>query len=236
MNIYYHNEKATLVDRPSTNSVAPLDNIYDPMLELRAEFSESRVTIKGEYDGITAVDSLCIGYTNADRYKITTREGAFTGRIEGLIAIHDFETIFIDGFELELWHDDEEDNEPLYLGHLFIGQKTELPRFSPEPTSGTTLHSTASRSFGGQVYGIRRRSLDSFAANFPRITACEREVIKEYVNAVLTTEPHIIDPYPLARGKFPPMYVTLDMSEVSLTKRNEDGFYYTGSLSWQEAK
>jgi hypothetical protein len=236
MNVYYRNEKVNLTSRPSTNLHAPLDNIYEPMLELKAEFTGYHVTITGEYGRVIAADSLCIGYTNADRYKLTTREGKFSGRIEGLIAVNNFETIFIDGFELELWHDDEEDDELLYLGHLFLGQKTELPRFSPEPTSGTTLNSTASRSFGGQVYGIRRRSLDSFAVNFPRINTCERKVIKEYVNAVLTTEPHIIDPYPEARDEFPPMYVTLNTNEVSLTKRNEDGFYYTGNLSWQEAK
>jgi len=236
MNVYYRNEKATLIDKPPTDTVAPLDNIYDPMLELITKFLSSRVTIKGRYDDIIAADSLCIGYTNADRYKLTTREGTFTGSIEGLIAVCDFETVFIDGFELELWHDDEEDKNPLYLGHLFIGQKTTLPRFSPGPESGTTLHSTASRSFGGQVYGMRRRSLDSFSVNFPRISAYEREVIKEYVNAVLTTEPHIIDPYPQAREKFSPMYVTLNIEEAAFTKRSENGFYYTGSLSWQEAR
>jgi len=240
MNIYYRNEKAMFVERPNTESVTPLENIYDPMLELTAKFKESRVTIKGVYSGsIVAADSLCIGYTNADRYKLTirdTREREFSGGIKGLITIRNFETVFIDGFELELWHDDEEDNTPLYLGHLFIGQKTTLPRFSPEPESGTALNSAASRSFGGQVFGIRRRSLDSFAVNFPRISAYEREVIKEYVNAVLTTEPHIIDPYPQAREEFPPMYVTLNTENVNFTKRNENGFYYTGSLSWQEAK
>jgi len=237
MNIYHRNEKAIFVDKPSADVVAPLENIYDPMLELTAKFLDSRVTIKGVYgDSIVAADSLCIGYTNADKYKLTTREGEFSGGIEGLITIRDFETIFIDGFELELWHDDDEDKSPLYLGHLFIGQKTTIPRFSPEPESGTALNSTSSRSFGGQVFGIRRRSLDRFAVNFPRITAYEREVIKEYVNAVLTTEPHIIDPYPQAREQFPPLYVTLNAEEAAFTKRNEDGFYYTGSLSWQEAK
>jgi hypothetical protein len=240
MNIYYRNEKAMFVDRPKTQSVTPLENIYDPMLELAARFEESHVKIKGVYgDSIVAADSLCIGYTNADRYELTVKdtiERTFTGRIEGLLAIHNFETVFIDEFKLELWHDDEEDETPLYLGHLFIGQKTVFPRFSPEPESGTTLNSAASRSFGGQVFGIRRRSLDSFAVNFPRITAYEREVIKEYVNAVLTTEPHIIDPYPQARQEFPPMYVTLNTENVNFTKRNENGFYYTGGLSWQEAK
>jgi hypothetical protein len=236
MNIYCRNEKANLINKPPTHSKTPLDNIYEPMLELKAEFTSNRVTIEGWYDVVIAADSLCIGYTNADRYKLTTREGEFSGSIEGLIAINNFETIFIDGFELELWHDDEEDDETLYLGHLFLGQKTVLPRFSPEATSGTTLNSTASRSFGGQVFGMRRRPLDSFGVNFPRITACEREVIKEYVNAVSTTEPHIIDPYPWARKEFSPMYVTLNADEVSLAKRNEDGFYFTGNLSWQEAR
>jgi hypothetical protein len=236
MNVYYRNEKATFINRPDTVVTAPLDNVYDPMLELRTEFKDSHVIITGVYDSVIAADSLCIGYTNADRYIFTHREGGSTGSIEGLITIRNFDTIFIDGFQLELWHDDKEDEEPLYLGHLFVGQKTELPRFSPEPTSGTTLNSAASRSFGGQVYGIRRRPLDSFSVSFPRISAYEREVIKEYVNAVSTTEPHIIDPYPGAREEFSPLYVTLNTEDVAFTKRNENGFYYTGGLSWQEAK
>jgi hypothetical protein len=236
MNVYYRNEKAKFINKPPTNSKAPLENIYEPMLELKAEFLDSRVTITGGYANSVIADSLCLGYTNADRYKLTTREGEFSGRIEGLITINNFETIFIDGFELELWHDDKEDDEPLYLGHLFLGMKTVFPRFSPEPTMGMSLNGVASRSFGGQVYGMKRRTLESFGVNIPRITVDEYRIIKNYVKNVQNVEPHVIDPYPEAREEFPPMYVSLNTDEVSLTKRNESGFYYTGSLLWQEAK
>jgi hypothetical protein len=64
----------------------------------------------------------------------------------------------------------------------------------------------------------------------------ECNAIKEYIKAVQTVEPHIIDPYHEARAEFPPMYVTLAQGDYSFPKRDEDGFYFTGSLAWQEAR
>jgi hypothetical protein len=64
----------------------------------------------------------------------------------------------------------------------------------------------------------------------------ECNAIKEYIKAVQTVEPHIIDPYHEARAEFPPMYVTLTQGDYSFPKRDEDGFYFTGSLAWQEAR
>jgi len=232
MNIYYRNDKASL-SGSETAVGSSLLNIYDPMLELRADFKAELVTINGSYGGnIAAIDTLCIGYTNASLYELTTREGKCSGRITNKITVFNFtKTQYIDSFQLKL-----EGVDPLYLGHLFLGQKTVLPRFTVEPEDGKALKSESSRSFGGQVFGMRRKTLKSFAADFQRITAEEKEVIDEYVEAVLNIEPHIIDPYFEARDKFPPMYATLSNSEISLTKRNENGFFYDGSFTWQEAR
>jgi hypothetical protein len=86
------------------------------------------------------------------------------------------------------------------------------------------------------VFGIRRKTLNKFSVNFPRITAEEREIILKYIESVLNIEPHIIDPYCGARDKFPPMYATLNISENSMQKLNENGFFYSTNLTWQEAR
>ena len=232
MNVYYKNEKAMLSGSPTIVGSSLL-NVYDSALELKTDFVEEQVTISGNYNGeIVAVDSLCLGLTNAFKYELITSEGTFVGRIDSRIVIVDFaETFFIDSFELRL-----ESIEPVYLGLLYIGKKVVLPRFEVGPEVGTSLNSESSRSFGGQAYGMRRKTLGNFAANFPRITSHEKNVFEEYINFVINIESHIIDPYPEARDEFPPMYATLNINEVSLKKLNEPGFFYSGSLSWKEAR
>jgi hypothetical protein len=231
VNVFYRNSKAALKETPGKTG-SNVNNVYDSMLELLAEFPDPIVAIEGAYDNITAVDSLCLGNTNAVKFSLATREGTWTGDIQGRITILDFpRTAFIDSFKLVLEGDD-----PLYLGYLYLGQKTVLPRFAVGPETGIALNSEASRSFGGQVFGMKREPLDSLSVQFPRITLAESEAIKQYVRNVQNIEPHIIDPYPEARGKFPPMYAVLDTDGVSLPKRAENGFYYSGSLAWKEAR
>ncbi|HCC36661.1 MAG TPA: hypothetical protein DEQ14_03060, partial [Treponema sp.] len=209
----------------------------DPMLELRADFTESEVTILGSYSNIVAVDSICLCNTNAERYTLSSRAGVHEGEINGRITIHNFaNTIYIPSFNLKLRYGDNGRTDPLYLGYLFLGRKTELPRFGVQPEYSLALTGQSSRSFGGQVFGMRRKTLETFSVNFPRLTAEERNKIIEYVQAVQNTDPHIIDPYPEAGDMFPPMYVTLDIDEVSLTKQHESGFYYSSSLAWKEAR
>jgi len=231
MNIYYRNEKAVLSSKNITTGTY-LENVYDPTFELTVMFDVNTATITGDYGlGAAAVDSLCIGYTNAHRYKLVSPAYP-AGLIKDRITIHNFKkTLYINKFELTL-----EGTEPLYLGHLFLGMKTVLPRFETGPETGKTLFSDSSRSFGGQVFGVRRKTLNSFSANFPRIDSKERQTLLDYIEAVLNIEPHIIDPYYEAHDNFPPMYATLNTGEISMPKLKENGFYYSTSLSWQEAR
>jgi hypothetical protein len=233
MYIYYQNNKARIVSYPTME--AAIDYIFDPMLELKAEFNvKGSVVIKGKFDNITPIDSLCIGNTNAFRYKLTTREGEFSGVIKGRITINNFdETVFTEDFTLEL---EGVEDEKLYLGYLYLGEKIVLPRFEIKPSTGLSITSEATRSFGGQVMGMKRQPLESFGVSFARLNSEEYNLMKEYIKAVQTVEPHIIDPYHEARAEFPPMFVTLTQGDYSFPKRDEDGFYFTGSLAWQEAR
>jgi len=236
MYVYYQNNKTETLDSTQIKHPVYLKNIFDAQLELTAEFnSKDKVTITGTYPfpEIVPVDSLCLGNTNACRYKLTTREGEYSGIISGRITIKNFEMAFIDGWTLEL---EGTGDDKIYLGYLYIGQKIVLPRFAIQPDTGMTLTSEGSRSFGGQAFGMKRVTLDNFKASFTRLNLQEKETIKEYVKAVQDIEPHIIDPYHEAREEFPPMYVTLSSGDYSFPKRDEDGFYFSGSLSWQEAR
>jgi len=234
MYIYYQNNKAILKKLDMIEG-SYIENIFDPMLELKAEFDiKGKVTIEGRFDKTIAVDSICIGNTNAFKYKLITREGEFSGRIKDWLNINNSkDTFFTDYFSLELEGDED---EKLYLGYLYIGNKTVLPRFEIKPSTRLAIISEAARSFGGQVLGIKRQPLESFGVSFARLNSDECNLIKDYIKAVQTVEPHIIDPYHEARAEFPPMYVTLTQGDYSFPKRDEDGFYFTGSLAWQEAR
>jgi len=237
MYVYINNNKTEILDSPQIKHPVYMNNIFDPMLDLVAEFiDKDSVIINGTYPfpEIAVVDSFCVCNTNAYKYKLITREGEFSGKIQGRITIHNLDKpVFIDGFTLEL---EGTGDDELYLGYLYLGQKIILPRFAIQPDTGMTLASESSRSFGGQVFGMKRVTLDSFGVKFPRLTLEEKETIKEYVKAVQNVEPHIIDPYHEAREEFPPMYVTLSLGDYSFPKRDEDGFYFSGSLAWQEAR
>ena len=246
MNIYYRNKKAEFYDEPATVEGKGLSYVYNPILDLRAEFKQDKVTIKGKYSHLTAIDSLCIANTNALKYKFTAGEETVEGNIRQLdfiynritlknhITVHDFEeAIFIESFSLEL---EGLEDVPLYLGLLYLGDRTTLPRFSLKPDNGLALTGSASRSFGGHVYGTKRITLDSIGVKFSELNLDEYKEIKDYILSVQNVEPHIIDPYPGARREFPPMYVTLINDKYSFQKTDDDGFYFSGSLSWQEAK
>ena len=237
--IYCQNELAELVcSELAVGSY--LEYINDPMLELCVHFTDNSATITGSYKELVAVDTFCIGNTNAYNYKLklfgnnlpVNLVDGVSGDISSLITVHNFnEIIFIDSFELEL-----NGVDLLYLGHLFFGVKTCLPRFSIEPGTSIELRSESSRSFGGQAFGIRRKTLENFTVNFPWLTSEDRAIFVDYIQSVLNVEPHIIDLYPEAREQFPPRYVTLSASDISFPKLNENGFYYSSSLSWQEAR
>ncbi|MCL2043343.1 MAG: hypothetical protein FWG89_04295 [Treponema sp.] len=231
MNVYYNNWIAAL-EGPDVKQGSLVSYILDPMLELTAEFKDRKISLTGKLDCVSTVDSFCIANTNALDYRLEIKGEVFEKDIENYITILNFDKSIITGsFTLEL-----AGIEPVYLGHLFLGQKTVLPRFGVEPETGMAIRGESSRSFGGQAFGIKRKTLSNFSVNYPRLTNEERQTILEYIEAVQNIEPHVIDPYPDAKDEFSPMYATLNVSDVQMTKRNESGFYFNGSLAWQEAR
>ena len=228
----YNRNNLPNINSPTPVAGSSLDDINDPMLEMCTIFDSENVTIEGEFETPVSIDTFCIGNTNATSFELNIGKKPIQGNINSLITVRNFkDSIFIDKFTLMLSGPD-----PIYLGHLFFGEKTCLPRFSVEPNTSIELRSEGSRSFGGQAFGMRRKPLMNFSVNFPWLTSEEREILIDYLQDVQNVEPHIIDPYPQARDQFPPMYVTVDAGDVSLPKLNENGFFYSGSLSWKEAR
>ena len=231
MNVYYQNNKARLTKIPTVQG-SDIDDIYDPMLELAAQFKDETIIIEGFYNDIVAIDSLCLGFTNAASYELTINDKKYSGLIRNEITIHDFdEPEIIESFSLTLYGLD-----PIYLGHLYLGNKVILPRFLVRPNLNLNLRGERVLSDGGQSFGIKRKALESFAVSFSRISNDEKNIIKNYINSVQNIDPHIIDPYPEARDKFPPKYAVVNTDNIPFPKRNEPDFYYDGSLSWQEVR
>jgi len=229
--VYHRNEKAELMSKEIADR-SSIEYINDPMLELCADFKENDISITGSYGNMVAIDSFCIGNTNAVSFELDIDGEIEKGWIQKHFTIRNLdEVIFTRSFVLKL-----SGIEPLYLGHLFFGMKTSLPRFAVEPNTSIELRSESSRSFGGQAFGMRRKTLKFFSANFPWLNLEDKKIIDDYIEDVLNVEPHIIDPYPEAHEDFPPIYATLGISEASFPKLNRDGFYYNSSLSWQEAR
>jgi hypothetical protein len=209
------------------------------MLELRADFQQAAVDITGTFPQVAPVDALCLGYTNASQFKIALRSqlgdtihnGAYHG-IQGRISIEDMPHIrYAKSFTVRL-----EGTSPITLGLLYLGPRLGLPRFGTGPEQGLAFTGEGGRFSGGQAYGMERVSLKNFSAEFPRITGEEKQDMERYAEEVLNIRPHIIDPYPEARGEFPPMYVTLSGDGIAFQKRTETGFYFSTALSWQEAR
>lgn len=128
-------------------------------------------------------------------------------------------------------------NDLLYISGIFIAKRIELPRFITEPEMGTQFSGEVRRTFSGQNIGISGGSLDFYNVQFKRLDSFQISLIKTYITAAGNDIAHIIDLYPEARDKFPLIYGTLNMEEVSMIKRAENGFFYDNvSLQFLESK
>jgi hypothetical protein len=241
MNLYYKNRIETAaLSSPQNDPLMPLNNLFHFYMGLLAGFTSDVVTITGQW-GFPAsvfVSALCIGLTNAMNYTLTLfdvngQQIYSSGqRSFGFneIEILDFPGMMIGGFTLEL-----SGNENITMGLLYLGDKLELPPFSPGPVHTNGFTSESSRSTGGQAYGLRKVRLQTFGVNFPRVNSRDKKNINSYMDDVLNIQPHVIDPYPEAREEFAPFYGTLTTASED-TKRAENGFYWTFELEWMECK
>jgi hypothetical protein len=123
--------------------------------------------------------------------------------------------------------------DPLSVGILWVGVKTELPLFQTGFKYKPNILSKADRTRYGIVYGVKRTALKSFEINFTGLDNRKRLILEDYIETVQFTEPHLVEPY--EAGEFPPVYATLDDGGGFTKQKN--GFTWDGfSLSYMEAK
>jgi hypothetical protein len=126
---------------------------------------------------------------------------------------------------------------PIFIGNLFVGLKTQLPRPGTSISDDIQLFSESAVSHGGHVHGSRGVYTEGFSCDFPVITADDRKILRQYLIEVQDVVPHYVDPFGLNREDFEPIYGALSESELSLAKLTvPDGGYYSTSLTWRGSR
>ena len=242
MNVYPNNqiECMKLDSVPAVVKHSDIKFLYHPYLSVTADFQSNIATITGDAEISRQIycDSIILANTNATmaNIKLVGSSGniifnsgpkSFGGDV---LIINLDDMAYFKSFELTISGD-----KNIYLGLLYFGMKISLPRFLVEPVQNIDLRNQASRSLGGQSYGLASKPLRSFSAQFMRVIKDDMKTIDNYAEQVQTVVPHFIDPYPEAHQSVKPFYATLQ-NGYDYTKRNENNFFYDFSLSWMEAK
>jgi hypothetical protein len=221
-----------------------IEALYNKYIELTVDFLDWEVEITGGWSDKRDADSIIIGNTNAvdgrislynDGVEIYRKEflcNEFLNIVERNINGRP-EPVTFNSFRLMLYT--RNINTLVYLGYLYIGKVWQLPRFVVGPSYNVNMRNETDRTFSGAVTGVPTAMLRSFNCSFVRIENKDMKKIDNYVNAVQSVIPHVIDTYYEAHDEFEPMYCTID-SSGDRTKRSENNFYWNFDMSWQEAK
>jgi hypothetical protein len=216
------------------NSGYSVNDLYHPYLSRSVRFSSNTAVISASWNAGAYADSIALidcGFNQASVSVASQGVTVYTGttQIQGrhtVIRLPD--AYMITGLTLTIYA-----SAPVKIGGLYVGLKTEFPRFDVSPTLGETIGGTGARTSYGQVYGIKKPSIKTFAAAWTRIDNLTRESMEAYADTVQGVEPHLIEPYD--DYAVPPMYAVLtDFGEF--TKRPESGFFWSASMSFEEAK
>ena len=239
MRVLYNNlvESAANLAMTNLDSNSTPEYLYDPYIELACFCTASASVITGNWIDAMTVDSMAIGYHNADFARLILRDLAGDELFNQELTLESGDSIYyfasVQGaysFEVQL-----SGGEPIYIGFLSFGEYLELPRFTTGWKAPLVVRSIASKSLGGQVSGVFSRHLRGAEVSLPRITNDKLDEIVEYVAAVQTCKPHMVDLYPEAHDKVPARYAHI--TEVGEpVKRDESGFYWNMSITYEEAR
>lgn len=239
MRVLYNNLVESAVDLAMTNldSNSVVEYLYDPYIELACFCTGSSSVVTGRWIDAMTVDSMAIGYHNADFARLILRDLEGNELFNQEIELYAVDSVYYItrtqgaySFEVQL-----SGGEPIYIGFLSFGEYLELPRFSTGWKAPLVINSIASKSLGGQVSGVFARHLRAAEVSLPRVTNEKLEEIVEYLAAVQTCKPHMVDLYPEAHDKVPARYA--HVTEVGEpVKRDEAGFFWSLSISYEEAR
>jgi len=236
MNVYPVNAvESAVLTSPQKEPYAFMQDLYNRYMSYQVDFSEKNITITGVFNNSVEIDSFIIGNTNAVSGAVQfVKNGQTPVSISFKTNAH-INIFHLNKKELDRFVINLSGTENISVGYLFMGKKWTLPRFLTAPVKMLQLRNENERTFSGEVTGIPVNTLRTFAVNYARIPHEQAELFDDYVNAVQTVIPHVIDPYPLAHDKFEPFFATVE-SYNEKEKREEDKFYWNFSCSWREAK
>jgi len=237
VNVYPVNAfEASTLASPQRATHSRMSDLFGRYIDYTVDFNSASATIEGAWNRQAMGDTFIIGNTNAHSGTAHFRlngggalsvefetEGRITIAPLGRKCAFDSATITLQGAS------------NLYVGLLFVGDKWELPRFAVHPARQLELRGEGGRTFAGQARGIPAETLRTFGAEFARIPGAEAKTVADYADGVQNVIPHVIDPYPEARGEFPPMFATLS-GYGEQGKRAENSFFWDYQMSWREAR
>jgi len=209
-----------------------VEDIAHPSLTIAPEFNSTALALTVVFPFDTLIDSVVISNTNATRMRIAQANNITVSRNtdnDPFVVIFT-QPIVSRTLSIHL----NAPFRPLHIGSIYAGMRTKLPRNGATVEEGLRMFSRPARTFGGMSYGLRQKVLRTFSFQFPWVTPEDKRAIERIVANNQNIGPHILDPYPEARAKWPPRHVTLDDADVSFEKRPNDDFVYMAQLTWME--
>ncbi|MDR3355611.1 MAG: hypothetical protein LBO04_00275 [Spirochaetaceae bacterium] len=233
--VYYRNalkNAAAIEAAPLEEGVDPAD-LYHPFLSRRVYFTAAEAVITASWGAGNFIDSVCLAACVFTQARITVKEQGetlFSGWMypQGKNSAFTLPSIMpCDELTVEIFA-----GAPVSVGWMFAGLRTLFPRFQIAPKTGLEVTGSAERTEGGQVYGLKRPTLETLDVSFARIDRDTRRAMAEYIDAVQFVEPHLIEAY---NAEVWPLLYGVLTGAGDFSKRDGPGFYFDTTMAWKEA-
>jgi hypothetical protein len=239
MKILYDNllESADALAMTNLDVDSYVEDLFHPYLELACLCTGLTSSVSGTWADPKAIDSVAVAYHNCDTATVTLKDSLGATLYTDEIALQPYDSVYyfaaVEGvyeFEVAL-----SAGSALRVGLVSLGASLEMPPFSVRGSFPLALRSSSSKSPGGQASGVFARQLRGYEISWPRMGNSDRALLLDYLAAVQTCKPHMVDLFPDSHGDEPPFYGTVTDS-VEVKKRAEASFYYEVSIKWEESR
>lgn len=227
-------ETLTATNAESFSSAA---NLYHPYMEHALNCDQTSTTISGVLLFPKTISCIALAYHNAEDCVVRLYDGSNTLLLTETIALETYDNIYYftstaDVYRFEV---DVSGAENVYVGYMYLGAYTTLPRFDSGYGMDLDIRSSRIETTGGQVSGMCTRSLKTYSLTWAAITNAEREAFETYLDTVQTCKPHMIDLFHLSHASIRPVYVTVEGSFPSKAL-SSGGLVFSASLKYKEAR
>lgn len=240
MRVFYNNllENSTDIAMTNLDNDSYVANLYHPYLELACFCLSTTSTITGTWADPQTINSIAIAYHNCDFCRVKLWDDNNNELLNQNIILVEYDSVYYLTTELTgvyRFSMEFSGGSNVYVGFAYLGKYVEFSAADASPDLALDLRSTKNSSSGGQTYGMYARQLKTFKYSWSHITNVERQAMKDYLSYVQTCKPHMIDRYYEAHDQEPPCYVTVE-SSFETPKLGEDGFFYSASIEYLEAR